>query len=58
MSFGIDVDILLYASDESSPLHGKASEFLRQCAGGREERWRRAYPRKATSCRTLTWLRY
>ena len=38
MSFGIDVDILLYASDESSPLHGKASEFLRQCAGGREER--------------------
>ncbi len=36
MSFGIDVNILLYASDESSPLHDKAAEFLHQCAGGRE----------------------
>jgi uncharacterized protein len=36
MSFGIDVDILLYASDEASPLHGKAVSFLQQCAAGRE----------------------
>lgn len=36
MSFGIDVNILLYASDESSPLHGKAADFLHQCVTGRE----------------------
>ena len=36
MSFGIDVNILLHASDESSPLHDKAVEFLHQCVGGRE----------------------
>ena len=36
MSFGIDVNILLYASDETSPLHAKAAEFLGRCAGGRE----------------------
>ena len=36
MSFGVDVNILLYASDESSPLHEKAKDFLAQCARGRE----------------------
>ncbi len=36
MSFGIDVNILLHASDGSSPLHDKAVEFLYQCASGRE----------------------
>ncbi len=36
MSFGIDVNILLYASDESSPLNDKAQAFLRQCATGPE----------------------
>jgi hypothetical protein len=36
VSFGIDVNILLYASDESSPLHDKATEFLSRCATGRE----------------------
>jgi hypothetical protein len=36
MSFGIDVNILLYASDESSPLHDKAAAFLQQCVGSRE----------------------
>jgi toxin-antitoxin system PIN domain toxin len=36
MSFGVDVNILLYASDESCPQHAKASEFLRRCAEGRE----------------------
>jgi len=36
MSFGIDVNILLYASDESSRLHARASAFLHQCAAGRE----------------------
>ena len=36
MSFGIDVNILLYASDESSPLHDRAREFLQACAARRE----------------------
>ena len=36
MSFGIDVNILLYASDETSLLHAKAAEFLGRCVGGRE----------------------
>lgn len=36
MSFAVDVNILLYASDESSPLHGKAVDFLGRCAGGPE----------------------
>jgi toxin-antitoxin system PIN domain toxin len=36
MSFGIDVNILLYASDAGSPLHAKASRFLAGCAHGRE----------------------
>jgi uncharacterized protein len=36
MSYGIDVNILLYASDESSPLHDKAADFLYRCVGGRE----------------------
>jgi len=36
MSFGIDVNILLYASDQSSPLHAKAAKFLRQCVESRE----------------------
>jgi uncharacterized protein len=36
MSFGVDVNILLYASDGSSPLHEKATAFLEQCANGRE----------------------
>ena len=36
MSFAVDVNILLYASDESSPLHDKAIAFLGECAAGRE----------------------
>jgi hypothetical protein len=36
MSFGIDVNILLYASDRGSPLHAKAGAFLQQCAQGKE----------------------
>ncbi len=36
MSYGIDVNILLYASDETSPLHAKASRFLNECAEERE----------------------
>lgn len=36
MSFGVDVNILLYASDRSSPLHEKASAFLQRCASGKE----------------------
>ena len=36
MSFGIDVNILLYASDRGSVLHEKASTFLHRCASGSE----------------------
>lgn len=36
MSFGIDVNILLYASDRGSPLHARATAFLERCAGGDE----------------------
>jgi toxin-antitoxin system PIN domain toxin len=36
MSFGIDVNILLYASDTSSAEHSKAKAFLDQCAKGDE----------------------
>jgi toxin-antitoxin system PIN domain toxin len=36
VSFGVDVNILLYASDRGSPMHDKASAFLRRCAEGRE----------------------
>jgi len=36
VSFGIDVNLLLYASDEGSPQHAKASAFLSECARGRE----------------------
>ncbi len=36
MSFGIDVNILLYASDRSSPLHDKAAKFLHDVAAGTE----------------------
>lgn len=32
MSFGIDVNILLYASDESCPQHAPAAGFVRRCA--------------------------
>jgi uncharacterized protein len=36
MSFAVDVNILLYASDRSSPFHEKAAAFIERCAGGRE----------------------
>ena len=36
MSFGIDVNILLYASDRSSPLHAKAAAFLHHSVAGTE----------------------
>lgn len=36
MSFGIDVNILLYASDKGSSFHQKAAAFLQRCAMGRE----------------------
>jgi hypothetical protein len=36
VSFGVDVNILLYASDRSSPWHEKASAFLQRCAAGSE----------------------
>ena len=36
MSFSLDVNLLLYASDRSSPHHGKAVEFLTSVAEGRQ----------------------
>ena len=32
MSFGVDVDLLLYASDSSCPQHQRAAAFLNDCA--------------------------
>jgi uncharacterized protein len=34
MSAAIDVNVLLFASDTSSPLHQRAAEFLEHCASG------------------------
>ena len=36
MSYAVDANILLYASDESSPRHTRAREFLTACAAGSE----------------------
>lgn len=36
MSYSIDTNILLYASDENSPHHAKAIEFLQHCASSPE----------------------
>ena len=36
MSFAIDVNILLYASDAGSPLHARASEFVGSAVQGEE----------------------
>ena len=36
MSFTLDANVLLYASDETSAYHGRAREFLEQAAGGDE----------------------
>lgn len=36
MSFAVDVNVLLYASDEASPFWRRATEFLTACATGSE----------------------
>ena len=36
MSFAIDVNVLLYASDRGSPFAPRAAAFLAQCASGRD----------------------
>lgn len=36
MSFGVDVNILLYASDTASPRHERAAAFLERCAADGE----------------------
>lgn len=36
MSFTVDVNVLLYGSDESSELHTRASQFLNQAVSGPE----------------------
>ena len=34
MSFSCDVNVLLYASDSSSPVHDRAQDFLKKAAAG------------------------
>jgi toxin-antitoxin system PIN domain toxin len=36
VSYAVDVNVLLYASDASSELHERASTFLAACVSGRE----------------------
>lgn len=36
MSFALDANILLYASDAASPFHDRARRFLKGCAEGEE----------------------
>ena len=36
MSFALDLNVLIYASDASSPCYEAASEFLERCAAGPE----------------------
>lgn len=36
MSYSLDANVLLYASDEASPLHAEARRFLDRCATGTE----------------------
>jgi len=36
MSFGIDVNILLYASNRDAPQHDRAAAFLKRCVAGSE----------------------
>lgn len=36
MSFSVDANILLYASNSASPHHRAAASFLEECASGRE----------------------
>ena len=36
MSYSLDVNLLLYASDASSPFHAKAKRFLDSCMGQRD----------------------
>jgi toxin-antitoxin system PIN domain toxin len=31
LSFAVDVNLLLYASDRASPLHGRARDFIQAC---------------------------
>lgn len=36
MSYAVDVNVLLYASDESSPFSKQAGKFIKQCVAGPE----------------------
>jgi toxin-antitoxin system PIN domain toxin len=36
LSYSVDVNILLYASDRQSPFHARAAEFLAECASNAE----------------------
>ena len=36
MSYSLDVNLLLYSSDTSSPFHDQARSFLQSCMSGRD----------------------
>jgi toxin-antitoxin system PIN domain toxin len=36
MSYSLDVNLLLYSSDTSSPFHSRAQDFLKACTGNDE----------------------
>jgi hypothetical protein len=42
--YSVDANVLLYASDRSSPLHEQASDFLAKCAADRATRFCLAWP--------------
>jgi hypothetical protein len=59
LSFGVDVDLLLYASDSSCPQHQRAAAFLNDCAANGQVfclAWLTlmSYPRMATHPRIFT----
>lgn len=53
MSFAIDANILVYASDESSTVHARAVGFIKQCVEG-SEAFCLAWPTLAAYLRIIT----
>ena len=56
MSFSCDVNVLLYASDRSSPVHAAARRFLEQAAAG-GELWCLGWPTVMSYLRIATHAR-
>lgn len=53
MSFSCDVNVLLYASDAASPVHGEARRFVERAAGG-GDLWYLAWPTVMSYLRIAT----